>query len=119
MIKYARPSVDNLINNLPGVLKSSRQFLAWAAASDKKIPLRQDGRSWGNYQDPSCWRTFDDVIELLDRNRAFGIGLVLPAPQQVHTLPDFNLIGGLVAFDGDAKRSSIATPYHVPGPISD
>lgn len=31
---YARPSVDDLINNLPCVLKSSRQFLPWNRERD-------------------------------------------------------------------------------------
>jgi hypothetical protein len=119
MIQYARPTVDNLINNLPDLLKSSRQFLAWnVEAGEKKVPLRADGGAWGNYQDPSCWITFDHAIDLLDRRRAFGIGLVLPSPQHIETLAGFNLIPGLIAFDGDAKRSSIATPYSVPDHIS-
>jgi hypothetical protein len=120
MIQYARPTVDNLVNNLPDVLKSSRQFLAWnLEAGGKKVPLKEDGSSWGNYQDANCWRTFENAIDLLGRRRAFGIGLVLPSPQQIKTLPEFNLVPGLIAFDGDAKRSSQATPYHVPTHISD
>ena len=115
MIQYARPSVDNLINNLPEVLKSSRQFLAWnVEAGRKKVPLRADGSAWGSYSDPNCWRTFDDVIELLSRGTAFGIGLVLPSQQAVDTLLEFNLIPGLLAIDADAKRSPIVKPYHVP-----
>jgi len=119
-MQYARPSVDNLVNNLPSVLKSSRQFLAWKVERDgKKVPLKPDERSWGNYKDPACWRTFDDAIGLLDSGRAFGIGLTLPSPEQIKALPEFNLIGGLIAFDGDAKRSSMAAPYNVPAHISD
>jgi len=117
MFQYARPSADNLINNLPDILKSSRQFLAWNEVDGKKVPHTPDGR-WGNYQDPNCWRTFDDTIDLLDQRRAFGIGLVIPSPQQVETLPEFNLVAGLVAFDGDGKRSPIATAYQVPNHIS-
>jgi hypothetical protein len=50
MIQYTRPTVNNLINNLPDVLKSSRQFLSWKIERDgKKVPLKPDGRSWGNY----------------------------------------------------------------------
>jgi hypothetical protein len=119
MSQYARPSVDNLINNLPVVLKSSRQFLAWNEVDGKKAPLKQDGTSWGNYRDPSSWRTFDDVIDLLDRGKAFGIGLALPSQKQADILADFNLITGLVASDGDAKRSPSTTPYQVPTHISD
>jgi hypothetical protein len=119
MIEYARPSVDNLINNLPDILKSSRQYLVWdVEAGGKKVPLKPDGRSWGNYQDPNCWRTFGTAIDLLDRRRAFGIGLVIPSPQQVETLLEFNLVADLVAFDGDAKRSSVAAAYQVPTHIS-
>jgi len=32
MFQYVRPSVDNLINDLPEILKGSRQFLAWNKA---------------------------------------------------------------------------------------
>jgi hypothetical protein len=117
---YARPCVDNLINNLPCVLKSPRQFLGWNHERDgKKVPLKADGSSWGNYRDPRCWRTFNQVIDLLDTRRAFGIGLVLPSPDQIKELPEFNLIPGLVAFDADAKRSSKAAPYNIPAHISD
>jgi hypothetical protein len=120
MFQYERPTVDNLINNLPSVLKSSRQFVAWnPKAGGKKVPLDGYGHAWGNYQDPNCWRTFANAIDLLDRRRAFGIGLVLPSPQQVEALPAFNLIPDLIAFDGDAKRSPQASPYHVPTHISD
>ena len=120
MFEYERPTVDNLINNLPSVLKSSRQFVCWnIERRDKKVPLQSDGRSWGNYNDPKCWRTFDDALALLDNGRAFGIGLALPSPEQIKTLPDFNLIAGLVAFDADAKRSSTAAPFKVPVHISE
>jgi hypothetical protein len=119
-MKYARPSVDDLINNVPCILKSSRQFLAWnLERGEKKVPLTPDGHSWGDYKDPNCWRTFNDALDLLDRRRAFGIGLVLPSPQQIKTLSGFNLIPGLVAFDGDAKRSSMSARYSVPAHISD
>jgi hypothetical protein len=119
-MEYARPSVDNLINNLPCILKSSRQFLAWnLERGEKKVPIKPDGRPWGDYKDPTCWRTFNDALDLLDRRRAFGIGLVLPSPQQIKTLSGFNLIPELVAFDGDAKRSSMAARYSVPEHISD
>jgi hypothetical protein len=116
---YTRPSVDNLINNLPDVLKSSRQFVPWnVERGQKKVPLKADGTSWGNYNDTNCWRTFDDAIDCLDRGRAFGIGLVLPPPHVAASFPEFNLISGLVAVDGDAKRSPNATPYNVPENIS-
>jgi hypothetical protein len=118
MIHYTPPSVDNLVNNLPGVLKSSRQFLTWnVEAGGKKVPLKKDGSSWGSYQDPNCWRTFGNAIDLLGQRRTFGIGLVLPTPQQIETLPEFNLIPGLLAIDADAKRSPSATPYNVPESI--
>jgi hypothetical protein len=117
---YARPSVDNLINNLPSVLKSSRQFLPWNKERDgKKVPLKLDGRPWGDFRDPKCWRTFNEAIDLLHSRRAFGIGLVLPSPEQIKALPEFNLIPGLVALDADAKRSSTAAPYNIPAHISD
>jgi hypothetical protein len=120
MIQFTRPTVDNLINNLPDVLKSSRQFLAWNVEADgKKVPLKEDVSSWGNYQDATCWRTFNDALDLLKSRRAFGIGLVLPSPEQIKALPEFKLVASLVAFDGDAKRSLQATPYHVPTHISD
>jgi len=81
MLQYARPSVDNLINNVPDIMKSSRQFLAWdVKAGSKKVPLNPGGKSWGNYQDPNCWRTFENTIDLLDQRNAFGIGLVIPSP---------------------------------------
>jgi hypothetical protein len=119
-MEYTRPSVENLINNLPSVLKSSRQFLPWNLERDeKKVPLKSDGRPWGNFKDPKCWRTFHEALDLLDRHQAFGIGLVLPSSEQIEALPKFNLIEGLVAFDGDAKRSSIASSYNVPAHISD
>ena len=103
-MEYARPSVDNLIKNLPNVLKSPRQFLARNLdAGGKKVPLKADGRSWGKDNDPECWETFNDALEVLDRRRAFGIGLVLPSPEQIKALPEFNLIAGLIAFDGDAR----------------
>lgn len=120
-MEYARPSVDNLINNLPSVLKSSRQFIGWKAEGDgRKVPLKPDGRSsWGNYMDPACWRTFEEAIDLVDRGRAFGIGLVLPSAKHVNTLPEFNLISGLVALDADAKRSPLASAYKIPANVSD
>ena len=119
-MEYARPSVDNLINNLPSVLKPLDQFPLWnEERGGKKVPLKPDGTSWGNPQDPKCWRSFNDALDLLDRRRACGIGLVLPSPEQIKALPQLNLIGGLIAFDGDAKRSSLATPYKVPAHISD
>jgi hypothetical protein len=120
MIQYIRPTVDNLINNLPDVLKSSRQFVAWnPKAGGKKVPLDGDGHSWGNYQDPKCWRTFADALDLLDKGRAFGIGLALPSQEQIRALPEFNLVSGLVAFDGDAKRCALAAPFKVPAHISE
>jgi primase-polymerase (primpol)-like protein len=68
---------------LPDELKASRQFLAWnLEAGGKKVPFKEDGSSWGNYQDANCWRTFENAIDLLDRRRAFGIGLVLCGPQK-------------------------------------
>jgi len=97
MIQYARPTVDNLINNLPRILKSSRQFVAWnVERGDKKVPLKSDGHSWGNYKDPKCWRTLDDALDLLDNGRAFGIGLALPSPEQIRALPEFNLVSNLI-----------------------
>jgi len=120
MIQYARPTVDNLINNLPRILKSSRQFVAWnVERGDKKVPLKSDGHSWGNYKDPKCWRTLDDALDLLDNGRAFGIGLALPSPEQIRALPEFNLVSNLVAFDGDAKRCALAAPFKVPKHISE
>jgi hypothetical protein len=115
MFQYERPTVDNLINNLPQVLKSSRQFLPWNVEGEgKKVPLKQDGTSWGNYNDPTCWRTFDNAVDLVDRGKAFGVGLVLASQHEAATLPEFNLIPGLIALDGDAKRSPAATPYNIP-----
>jgi primase-polymerase (primpol)-like protein len=79
MIQYTRPSVDNLINNVPDVLKSSHQFLSWnLERGAKKVPLKDDGSSWGSYKDRSCWRMFDAALDLVDRGKAFGLGLVLP-----------------------------------------
>src|SRR5258707_1069579 len=119
MIQYARPSVDNLINNLPDALKSCRQLIAWnLEAGSKKVPLKADGSRGGSYMDPNCWMGFYQVIDLLERGKAFGLGLVLPSQQQADSLPHFNLIPGLVAVDADAKRSSVATPYNVPEQIS-
>jgi hypothetical protein len=120
MIPYKRPTVDDLINNVPSVLKSSRQFVAWnPKAGGKKVPLDGDGQSWGNYKDPTCWRTFDDALDLIEDGRAFGIGLALPSPEQIRALPEFNLVSGLVAFDGDAKRCAQAAPFKVPAHISE
>lgn len=119
MFQYERPTVDNLIDNLPSVLKSSRQFVAWNPKAGKKVPLDGDGHSWGNYKDPKCWRTFDDALALLDNGRAFGVGLALPSPEQIRALPEFNLVSGLVAFDGDAKGCALAAPYKVPAHISE
>ena len=108
---FERPTADNLVNNIPEVLKPCRQFLPWnLEAGAKKVPLKPDGGSWGNYQDPKCWRTFEESIDLVARGITFGIGLVLPSEQQIENLPEFNLIGGLVAVDGDAKNSQSATP---------
>jgi hypothetical protein len=45
--------------------------------------------------------------------------LALPSPEQIANLPEFNLVAGLIAFDGDAKASSLAAPYKVPAHISD
>src|SRR6266404_6382323 len=105
MTQFTRPSIHNLINNLPDTLKSCRQLLAWnLEAGGKKVPLKTDGSRWGSYKDTNCWMTFDQVIDLLDGGKAFGLGLVLPSQQQAHCLPAFNLIPGLVAVDADAKR---------------
>src|ERR1035438_934089 len=120
MFQYERPTVDNLIHNLPSALKSSRQFLPWnVELGDKKVPLKSDGHSWGNYKDPTCWRTFDDVLDLIDNGRAFGIGLALPSLEQIRALPEFNLVSSLVAFDGDAKGCAQAAPFKVPAHISE
>jgi len=114
-MQYARPSVDNLINNLPSVLKSSRQFILWRLEQgEKKVPLKPGGSSWGSYKNPSGWRTLNDAIDLLDRGKAFGIGLVLPLEQDAISLPDFNLITGFIAVDADAKRSPTVRPYDLP-----
>ena len=118
VIHYTPPSVDNLVNNLPDVLKSSRQFLPWVPREGKKVPLKANGNEWGNYNDPTGWRTFPEALDLLDRGKAFGVGLVLSSQQDAASLPDFNLITGIVAVDGDAKRSPVATPYNVPENIS-
>jgi len=120
MFQYERPTVDNLINNLPSVLKSSRQFVAWNPKADgKKVPLDGDGHSWGDYNDPTCWRTFGDVLDRIDNGHASGIALALPSPEQIRALPEFNLVSSLVAFDGDAKRCVPAAPFNVSAHLSE
>lgn len=115
MIQHSPTSIDNLVNNLPDVLKASRQFVAWnPGRGEKKVPLKAGGSRGGNYNDPKCWRTFDDAIDLLERGRAFGVGLVLPSQQTADAFPGFNLITGLIAVDADAKRCATAIPYNVP-----
>lgn len=114
-MQYIRPSVDDLVECVPAVLRSSRQFLPWnLEAGGKKVPLKADGNSWGDRNDPNGWRTFTDAINLLDRNKAFGVGLVLPSVDEALSLPDFNLISGLVALDADAKHSPATRPYLLP-----
>ena len=78
-VTFTPPSIENLINNLPEVLKSSRQFLPWnLEGGDKKVPLKENGKSWGDYHNPKCWRTFDEAIEMLDRRQALGIWIGAP-----------------------------------------
>ena len=115
MPAFARASVDNLVNNVPDSLKAARQFVVWDLKSGrKKVPRKPNGSAWGNYRDPQCWRTFNDAVEMVDRCKAFGIGLVLASDQEAVSLPHFNLIPGLVALDGDAKQSESARPLQVP-----
>ena len=118
-VTFTPPSVENLINNLPEILKSSRQFLPWnLEKGDKKVPLKENRKSWGDYRNPKCWRTFDEAIEMLDRRQALGIGLVLPSQEHADMHPDFHLITGLVAIDGDAKRSTAANPVQCSSDIA-
>ncbi len=115
MIHYTPPSVDNLVNSLPDELGLSRQFVAWSVEHGrKKVPLKADGSPWGDYNDPKNWRTLSEAIDLLDRGKAFGIGLKLVSQQDAASLADFNLIADIVAVDGDAKQAPLVTPYQVP-----
>ena len=50
--------------------------------------------------------------------RAFGRGLILPSPITAEAHPEFSLVTGMVALDGDGKGSPVATPHNVPLNIS-
>ena len=92
--KFFPPLISDLEANIPAILKSSRQFIPWRLEhEDRKVPLKPDGSSWGNYKDPKCWRTFDETMDLIRQGRAFGMGLALPSQKQIEALPEFNLIG--------------------------
>lgn len=116
MIKYTPPSVDNLVNNLPDVLKQARQFLSWVPRGEKKIPVTRDGKPV-DCNDPNAWMIFPEVIELRERGKTFGIGLALPSRRDAGRLHDFKLIPDLIALDCDAKRSPLAAPNKVPEKI--
>lgn len=115
MTEFVPPVPENLRRNLPIEIRESRQFTAWQLKGNgKKIPLAADGRSFGDYQDPHCWKTLDEAIRLVERQKAFGVGLVIASPEQAQANPGFNLVTGLIAVDADAKRSPDVIALHIP-----
>lgn len=110
---YTKPQLEDLHRNLPAVLKGARQFLPWKTSGKRKIPIKPDGTN-ADYTDPQSWLSFEQTGELVHSGRAFGIGLALAQPDHAETFPDWHLVTGLVALDGDAKNNPDTNPRDIP-----